>query len=121
MGEGGLIPAAQTLARALQADPTHRPSRVALAELLVQLDRWREAIPHFEHAVAADSSDARTSYNLACLLAREGRIEPALRALGVAIDAGYRDMSHLNGDPDLAPLRSHPEFRALVARASRAR
>jgi hypothetical protein len=66
--------------------------------------------------VAEDPGDARSGYNLACLLARDGRSEEALRALRRALDAGYGDWDRLAEDADLAPLRDRPEFRALLAR-----
>lgn len=114
--DGRARPAAQTFERALQTDPDHRAARVSLAEALIRLDRWKEAIPHLERAVAEDPKDARSGYNLACVLARDGRTEEALRALRGAVDAGYDDMRRLAEDPDLAALRDHPEFRALMAR-----
>ena len=114
-GERRFKPAADTYARALQNHPDHRPSRVGLAEVLIEMDRWQEAIPHLERAVAQDPTDGRSGYNLACLLARDGRTGPALEALRKALAAGYADREHLAEDPDLGPLRDLPEFRALLA------
>lgn len=39
---------------------------------------------------------------------------PAVEWLRKAVAAGYRDRAHLDADPDLAPLRGRPDFRALV-------
>ena len=40
----------------------------------------------------------------------------AIRAIGDAIGAGYRDWVALETEPDLKPVRDLPEFKALVAR-----
>ena len=36
-------------------------------------------------------------------------------AIRAAIRDGYRDRYYLEGEPDLAPLRSRDDFKALVA------
>jgi hypothetical protein len=53
-------------------------------------------------------------YNIACLEARRGRIQPALAELGEALGAGFADWSGAQNDPDLANLRKTREFRRLV-------
>jgi tetratricopeptide (TPR) repeat protein len=74
------------------------------------------------------------NYNLACALSRlsagmrtagakAGEIPPeqakALRSRAVdrlrrAFELGWPDLDHVKKDPDLDPLREHPEFRGLV-------
>jgi tetratricopeptide (TPR) repeat protein len=55
-------------------------------------------------------------YNYACCLARLGRHDEALQALGRAVDTGWTDVGHTRNDPDLAPLRQRPGFAAVLAR-----
>jgi tetratricopeptide (TPR) repeat protein len=40
----------------------------------------------------------------------------ALNALGRAIDLGYKNLAHLQSNPDLAVLRQHPDYLALTER-----
>jgi hypothetical protein len=71
------------------------------------------------------------SYDLACyqallagaaanpgsgLTAAEGRAEAnrAMSALRRAVAAGYRNLAHMQTDTDLDPLRSRPDFQALM-------
>ena len=37
-----------------------------------------------------------------------------MHPLREAIAAGWRDFAHMQKDPDLAPLRDLPEFKALL-------
>lgn len=58
--------------------------------------------------------DPTWRYNLACSLARKGRVDEALDALDEAIRLGYRDAVAIAGDADLAPLAKNPRFKELV-------
>ncbi len=49
-------------------------------------------------------------------LDRKENVALALAALGGAIGDDYRDARALETDPDLAPLRSEPAFKQLIAR-----
>jgi hypothetical protein len=54
--------------------------------------------------------DATMRYNLACLVALEGDVDAAKETLWRALEDGYRDLSHLSEDPDLAILHKEPEL-----------
>jgi len=56
------------------------------------------------------------AYNLACAETRMGHDDEGLRWLASAVDAGFHDRAHLQDDPDLAPLRVHAEWDALLDR-----
>ncbi|HBP20023.1 MAG TPA: hypothetical protein DEA08_19825 [Planctomycetes bacterium] len=55
-------------------------------------------------------------YNLACARARAGETDPALKALGQALERGYRDLARLEADEDLASLRKLPRFVNMLER-----
>jgi predicted esterase len=55
-------------------------------------------------------------YILACAQARSGHPKPALEALERAIDSGFRDLDHLQSDPDLQSIRKRDGYQRLVAR-----
>lgn len=110
----------------LLAVPTHaaEPSKAPLRALLL-LD---EALEHHRARQYPQAADALlqalelldgqrhgtlvalVSYNLACSLALAGRKGPALDALKRSIQAGFRDLAHLERDRDLDPLRGEPLF-----------
>lgn len=54
-------------------------------------------------------------YNAACGLALQGRRDDALASLEQAIAAGFKAKWLLDGDPDLAGIRSDERFRRIVA------
>lgn len=66
---------------------------------------------------ALPGSRANAHYNLACALARLNQKDQALSELKAAVEAGPVSKQNLNADPDLAAVRSAPEFRDIVARA----
>lgn len=67
---------------------------------------------------AAGFSDVRPEalVNLACTYSRAGQRDSALTALEEAVAAGFKAKWRLQGDDDLAPLRSQPRFQKLLAR-----
>jgi tetratricopeptide (TPR) repeat protein len=56
-------------------------------------------------------------YNLACLRAAQGEPGRATRLLALSLHRGFRQPELLEGDPDLAAVRSRPEYPDLLARA----
>jgi serine/threonine-protein kinase len=52
----------------------------------------------------------------ACGFALSEKPERAIESLNLAVDAGYRDIVGLETDPDLDPVRNHPNFRTLLAK-----
>ncbi len=53
-------------------------------------------------------------YNAACMYVSLGESDRALDALRQALEAGYTNFGWMRNDPDLIPLRDHPEFVALM-------
>lgn len=59
-------------------------------------------------------SDPLTWYNLACSYSLLKRVDESLEALRRSFELGYRDMNHLQRDPDLNNLRQSPKYRELI-------
>jgi poly(3-hydroxybutyrate) depolymerase len=81
---------------------------------LFAAERWDSAVVALQVAIEAKPDSSPLWYNLACARARSGQPAKALEALKRAVDAGYRDLAHLEADPDLEAIRGEPEYRALV-------
>ena len=55
------------------------------------------------------------AYNLACFYARVGRADEALPLLRESLEAKPELVAHARQDPDLDPIRDHPEMVRLLA------
>ncbi|HKV41995.1 MAG TPA: site-2 protease family protein [Blastocatellia bacterium] len=62
----------------------------------------------------ARESDPAVAYNVACALARASEVDEAIKWVSQAMKSGFRDLGLLSDDPDMAPLKGHPEFDRLV-------
>lgn len=75
------------------------------------------AIPLCEQAVKTAPFSAVAHYNMACLLAKKGQVDDALKSLRQAIELGFHNVAQISKDSDLKPLRSRPEFDDLLKEA----
>jgi tetratricopeptide (TPR) repeat protein len=57
---------------------------------------------------------AYSTYNMACFYAKSGRAEDALPLLRESLEAKPGLVSHARQDPDLDPIRDHPEVAPLL-------
>ena len=55
-------------------------------------------------------------YNAACIYCRLGQPDRGASALRRAVIAGLVDLDQIERDPDLAPIRDHPTYRAVISR-----
>ncbi len=88
--------------------------------------RAREAAAAAERALAIEEKlaveDPSYSYDLACALALQARLDPAspgppaaaVAALRKAVEAGFDNAYKLGTDEHLAPLRARDDFRELI-------
>lgn len=60
-------------------------------------------------------------YNLACILAHQGKKDEALTTLMKAIEHGWAEPKHIEKDADLESLREDPRFRKAVEAAGKAK
>jgi tetratricopeptide (TPR) repeat protein len=81
---------------------------------LLQKGEAASARELLERAVKAAPSDAVSNYNLACALALLGEQDPAILALGHAVELEPRLSDEALRDPDLDSLRDRIEFRLMI-------
>lgn len=72
----------------------------------------------YARAYESGATVPMVSYNAACCFARLGRIDLAYEQLERAADRGWRDVEHLIGDADLAPLHGDAHWEGLVGRCA---
>ena len=88
----------------------------AALTILGDLDRARERI---QRAMMVDPENINMPYNFACMLANwVGDIEGALDMLEPVMTRHSRSlMLTMMADPDMDPMRDHPRFKSMVAKA----
>ncbi len=96
-----------------------------LAQALRKLNRPAEAAAEATRRSKLWADDPNQLYDVACELAlciplagssaadRIDYSERAMDALRKAVRLGWKDIAHIEADPDLAPLRSREDFRTL--------
>jgi tetratricopeptide (TPR) repeat protein len=92
-------------------DPDTLSNRAAAYAGLGRID---EARADLEHSLTQRPNDPTALYNLACFHSLSGDAPAALAALTPAIAQDESNRALAQTDPDFAPLRADPAFRALV-------
>jgi stage IV sporulation protein FB len=104
-------------ARLVAAGPAGVEAASGLQTHLHYAERFRAAAEVGEQVFAAGpQSPAQTAFEVACSWSRAGQPEEALRWLEAAVDAGFRAPGLLDGEPDLAQVRTLPGWPAVRAR-----
>jgi hypothetical protein len=65
-------------------------------------------------AIHAGATGVNAPYNAACCFALTGNRDEAFKYLSIAIQKGWRDVAHLEGDADLASLHSDTRWGSIV-------
>jgi TPR repeat protein len=74
---------------------------------------YEMALEWYKKALEIDSNFSDAYYNMACVYALQGERTLALRYLQIAAVNGYVTAEGVDGDSDLASLRTTREYRAL--------
>ncbi len=119
-GPPGSRPAEIQDVRVLGAPPKDPWQMERLGVAAVQKNELGKARDFFEESWKLGELPT-APYNLACIDAREGKVDAAFRQLDRAIVAGFDDEATLAKDTDLASLRGRPEFARIVQGAKRNR
>ena len=104
---------------ALAQDSAERASDVARrAAAAHRASDWKACAEHYARAssLAPTGIQSTASYNAACCYALAGDTDRAFAELKRSIEGGYRDLSHMQRDEELADLHEDPRWKAAVAR-----
>jgi adenylate cyclase len=99
----------------LLQNPDDARARMYYALALVINGQRDDALVEGTKALELSADDPMMLYNCACLYARLGEVARAVETLRQAIAGGYENFGWMKHDPDLDPLRSEPDFVALLA------
>lgn len=81
---------------------------------LLGLGRKEEALEWMNKLIENAPNNVDNWYDKACLYARIGRTDEALKALKTAFEKGFREFVYLEHDCDMDSLRNLPEYKALI-------
>ena len=112
--EGNFEEARRRFVEAVEVDPGIPEAYNGVGVTFRMRDDLASALEWYKRALAVDPDFGDAYYNMACIYALEGRKDIALRYLQVALLNGYATAEGIDTDPDLAPLRGEPGYRALV-------
>ena len=84
------------------------------ASAYYRCDRLDEALADMERAEQLAPGDADVLYALATLRAIQKDVEGSIAALRRAFAAGWGHPEFTREDPDFEPVRSHPDYEALL-------
>jgi TolB-like protein/Flp pilus assembly protein TadD len=98
----------------LLQNPDDARARLIYANQLGRAGQKDGAIRESNNALLLSPGDPMMLYNAACMYVSIGEPDRALDALRQAVESGYTNFGWMQNDPDLIPLREHPEFVALM-------
>ncbi len=102
----------------LGCSPDDEEALAYLAQAYTRQGNFEEGLALDRRLVRLKPLDSIVRYNLACSLSLTFRAEDALHELEEAIRLGFRDVEHMQNDPDLTYLRKQPGYRAILDGAS---
>lgn len=105
--------AAGVLVGLLEAEPEQGALWVRLGRARYMQQEYVEAAAAWEQAAELGAQPARSYYNAASAYARADRIDPALTLLERAAEAGFRQISHLEADPDFEDVRGSDRYHGV--------
>ena len=84
------------------------------ANAMSQLGEREKSMEWAARALTLEGEEPQVLYNVACVYALLGEADKAVDCLEKSITHGWGQREWMEHDPDLAPVRDHPRFRALM-------
>ncbi|HET8666663.1 MAG TPA: protein kinase [Terriglobales bacterium] len=84
------------------------------ANALSQLEDRTRCLVWLQQALDIEPEEPQVLYNVACVYALLGESDKAIDCLEKSITRGWEQHEWMEHDPDLASLRDHPRFQALI-------
>src|SRR6476661_8366753 len=97
----------------VQRDPRYVEALQILGDHYTQRGKYDHSLKVDQQLSELEPGNPLVYYNLACSYSLNRDFDLAAAALDKALTLGYRDFKWLARDPDLRPLRKHPNFRSI--------
>lgn len=75
---------------------------------------YEKALAVLLEILTARPGDSMALYNAACVQAHLGQVDKSVALLHEAVLAGFVNFDYMKVDPDLEPIRSHPQYQELL-------
>jgi tetratricopeptide (TPR) repeat protein len=111
--EGNFEKARERFREAVEVDATIPEAYNGVGVTYRMRNDLPEALAWYKKALAVDPDFGDAYYNMACVYALQGERTLALRYLQIAAMNGYVTAEGVDGDDDLASIRTTREYRAL--------
>ena len=100
-----------------QCQEAQRKAAEAKTPVAPEVAQWlQDALTILQALVANHPATPELLYDLACVLALQGKPDEAMTSLQAAYDAGWWNATLTEADTDLSSLRERDDFKALLAR-----
>ncbi len=90
IASGDVSDAINLLSDAVGIDPEAQEAHILLGKIAYEKMRFREAVQHFENAVASGDADESTYFELSRAYLADGSVDKAIEAIEKGIAAGHR-------------------------------
>lgn len=100
----------------IDQDPCNEEALMVLGHAYTRMGEYEKGLAIDRRLVRLRPADPTAFYNLACSCSLMSQVDDAFVALERAVSLGYRDLTHMQKDPDLTNLRQDPRFRRLMGR-----
>lgn len=99
---------------ALMLQPGFIPALDGLGVTYAMEGKYAEALSVFEQITNIWPEGSNAFYRIACIYARQRRVDQAIYWLKSALDKGFNDRDRIQTDENLANVRTSPEFIEMV-------
>ena len=109
------------LAMSTDVSAQSREAEIAEANIVRAFSarRYERALQQIDTYLARWPESPNMIYNQACAYALMGNREASSQSLLRAVERGFREFGQMKLDPDLASMRDHPTFQAIIEAENR--
>ena len=98
----------------LKKDPNFIDGLIALGDAYTKSGKYKKGLEIDKKLARIKGDDETVFYNLACSYALLEMPNEAFAALDKSIELGYRDIGHLQKDPDLNNIKTDSRFTHII-------
>ena len=114
MANESFVEAAKAFEKVTELDPDRGDAWFGYGYCLHMSGQLDEAIVAHKKAAKYPEFEGIATYNLACALSMQNKLNQSLDALEKAISSGFGDLNQIQGDSDLGNVRENERYKKLI-------